>query len=115
MSGLFKVVRVHVAQCAASGFAPLAGVPPILLCRWSIPPGGTPYPVQRTGSEFNELAPHTPERLRAPRFAVAHQHRWSRSPPTLKGMAYHGLPCYAPQKANRQCVFRPICSANEGI
>lgn len=116
MNPVFALYLRRTAQKHTSGFAPLAGVPPILLCRWTIPPGGTPYPHAcgaSRGSEFNELAPHTPEGLRAPRFAAAHQHRRSRSPPTLKGIARHGSPCCAPPKANRQHVFRPICSANE--
>jgi len=79
----------RTAQKHTSGFAaPLVGVPPANThaarrCR----NGGTPYPLRSRGSEFNELAPHTPEGLCAPRFAAAHQRRGSRDPPTLKGMA----------------------------
>ncbi len=115
MSLSFASHSCRTAQKHTSGFAPLVGVPAMkspalhqLRC------AGTPYPVQRTGSEFNELAPHMPEGLRAPRFAAAHQHRWSRSPPMLKGMARHGYPCCAPLKLNHSRVFRPKCSASEG-
>ena len=52
--------------------------------------GGTVYPLIFRGSEFNTLAPHTPERLIAPRSAMTRQHRWSRAPPLLEAMAHHG-------------------------
>ena len=46
--------------------------------------GGTSYPEAcsaSTGSEFNPLAPHTPEGLSTPRLPVAYQHSLSRAPP----------------------------------
>ena len=103
------------AQKQTSGFAPLVGVPPVgqrlAACQLA---GGTPYPLRSRGSEFNELAPHMPEGLGAPRFAAAHQRRGSRDPPTLTGMAQHGCPCCAPPKPNHKTDIRPKCSANEG-
>lgn len=88
---------MDVAQRFASAFEALAGVPPVgqrlAACQLA---GGTPYPLRSRGSEFNELAPHAPEGLGAPRFAASHQHRRSRDPPMLKGMAHHGSPCRAP-------------------
>jgi hypothetical protein len=110
----------RTAQKHTSGFVPLcecfafAGVPPILLGRWSIPPGGTPYPLRSRGSEFNQLAPHMPGRLDAPRFPARRQRRGCRSPPTLKSMAQHACQRPAPPQPNRKPVFRSICSANEG-
>lgn len=105
---------MHVPLRAASAFAALAGVPPVgqrlAACQLA---SGTPYPLRSRGSEFNELAPQAPEGLGAPCFAASHQHRRSRSPPMLKGMAHHGFPCGAPPKANDGGVFRPDCSANE--
>jgi hypothetical protein len=59
-----------IARKTANGFAPFAGVPPVLhsiLVFWLA--GGTPNPLLRRGSEFNQLAPHTPEGLDAPRSA----------------------------------------------
>ena len=102
------------AQKHTSGFAPLVGVPPILLGRWSIPPGGTPYPLRSRGSEFNQLAPHTPGRLDAPRSGARRQRRGCRSPPTLKGMAQHACQRPTSPKPNHKGIFRPMCSANEG-
>ena len=52
--------------------------------------GGTIYPQRRWGSKFNQLAPHMPERLIAPRSAMTRQQRWSRAPPLLEAMASHG-------------------------
>ena len=99
-------------QKHTSGFAPLVGVPPIgqrlAACQLA---GGAPYPLRSRGSEFNELAPHTPERLDAPRLAARRQRRGARAPPTLKGMARHGFPCYAPPKTNHKRIFRQSCSA----
>ena len=51
--------------------------------------GGTVYPQRSRGSKFNQLAPHMPERLIAPRSAMTRQHRWSRAPPLLEAMARH--------------------------
>jgi hypothetical protein len=104
----------HPAQKHTSGFAPLVGVPPILLCRWSIPLGGTPYPLRSRGSEFNQLAPHTPWRLDAPRLGARRQRRGCRSPPTLNSMAQHACQRPAPSPTNHKPVFRSMCSANEG-
>lgn len=52
--------------------------------------GGTVYPQRSRGSKFNQLAPHMPERLIAPRFAMTRQQQWSRAPPLLEAMARHG-------------------------
>lgn len=81
----------HAHASAANGFAPFAGVPPVLHRAAAYPAvSGTPYPLQRRGSEFNQLAPHAPERLIAPRCAMSRQHRRARAPPVLDGMARHG-------------------------
>jgi hypothetical protein len=58
------------ARKTANGFAPFAGVPPVLhsFVVGSLA-GGTPNPLRSRGSEFNQLAPHTPERLDAPHSA----------------------------------------------
>jgi hypothetical protein len=81
----------------SSGIEPLVGVPPIrqrhTASHWV---GGTPYPLHRRGSEFNELAPHTPGRLGVPCFAEARQHQGCRSPPMLKSMAHHAFEQDAP-------------------
>lgn len=57
MKVFFVLHSDRTAQKHTSGFAPLAGVPPVrqrlAACELA---GGTPYPVQRTGSEFNQLA-----------------------------------------------------------
>ena len=71
----------------ASTFAP---VPPVgRLPVSSIGAGGTVYPQRSRGSKFNQLAPHVPERLIAPRSAMTRQQRWSRAPPLLEAMARH--------------------------
>ena len=114
MNLFFALQSCRTAQKHTSGFAPLVGVPPMLLGRWSIPPGGTPYPLRSRGSEFNQLAPHTPGRLDAPRLRARRQRQGCRSPPTLKGMAQHACQRPAPPETNRQCIFCPTCSANEG-
>ena len=103
---LGQPAQKHTSGCAYFVSLPLVGVPPILPSRWSIPRGGTPYPLRSRGSEFNELAPHMPERLDAPRLAASRQRRGCRSPPTLKGMARHGAPCSAPPKQHRKGFFR---------
>ena len=98
---------VCTAQKPTSGFAPLVGVPAMLSpALHQLRCAGTPYPLRSRGSEFNELAPHTPERLDAPRLAARRQRRGARAPPTLKSMARHGSLCYAPPKTNRKRVFR---------
>ena len=75
----------------AIGFAPIAGVPPVgRLPVSGEDAGGTPNPLHSRGCEFNQLAPHTPERLDAPRLHVSRQHRVARAPPLLAGMARHG-------------------------
>lgn len=105
MNLFFALHLGRTAQKPTSGFAPLVGVPPMLLCRWSIPPGGTPYPLRSRGSEFNQLAPHMPGRLDAPRLGARRQRRGCRSPPTLKGMAQHASQRPAPPETNRKCIF----------
>ena len=96
-----------IAQKHTSGFAPLVGVPPyrqrLAAC---VLAGGTPDPLRSRGSKFNQLAPHTPGRLDAPRFTARRQRRECRSPPTLKSMARHGSPCHAPPKMNHTSIFR---------
>lgn len=83
-------IVLRTAQREAIGFAPIAGVPPVgRQPAHEVEAGGTPYPLQRKGSEFNQLAPHTPERLIAPRSAMSRQHRLARAPPVLNGMARH--------------------------
>ena len=87
-------------QRNAIGIAPIAGVPPVLhrhVDRSAA--GGTPNPLHRRGSEFNQLAPHAPERLDAPRRSAHRQRRAGRGPPPLKSMARHGLPCPARPKS----------------
>jgi hypothetical protein len=82
---------VAAGASAANGFAPFAGVPPVRRLPVSrVEAGGTPYPLRSTGSEFDQLAPHTPERLSATRSVMSRQHRLSRAPPVLDGMARHG-------------------------
>ena len=56
----------------------------------SIGTGGTVYPQRSRGSKFNQLAPHVPERLIAPRSAMTRQQRLSRAPPLLEAMASQG-------------------------
>ena len=91
MSIVLRTTRTDASASDANGFAPFAGVPPVRRLPVSrVEAGGTPYPLQRRGSEFNQLAPHTPERLIAPRSAVSRQHRLPRAPPVLDGMARHG-------------------------
>ena len=91
MSIVLHITRTDATASAAIGFAPIAGVPPVRrLPAHEVEAGGTPYPLQRKGSEFNQLAPHAPERLIAPRSAMSRQHRLSRAPPVLDGMARHG-------------------------
>lgn len=93
------------AQKQTSGFAPLVGVPPSLHGSWSIPPGGTPYPLRSRGSEFNQLAPHTPGRLDAPRSEARRQRRGCRSPPSLKGMTQHASQRPAPHQRSASAFF----------
>jgi hypothetical protein len=83
-------IVLRIAQRDAIGFAPIAGVPPVgRLPVHEVEAGGTPYPLRRKGSEFNQLAPHVPEGLIAPRSAMSRQHRLPRAPPVLDGMARH--------------------------
>jgi hypothetical protein len=90
MSSVLRTTRTDAGASAANGFAPFAGVPPVLHRDVAyLAVSGTPYPLQRRGSEFNELAPHTPEGLVAPRLRVSRQQRSSRAPPMLRGMARH--------------------------
>jgi len=106
MSLSYALQSRRTAQKHTSGFAPLVGVPAMVspaLCQLRC--AGTPYPVQRTGSEFNQLAPHTPEGLGAARLCARRQRRGARAPPTLKGMARHGSPCHAPPQANHSPDF----------
>jgi len=88
---VLRTTRTDATASAANGFAPFAGVPPVRRLPVSrVEAGGTPYPLRSKGSEFNQLAPHAPERLIAPRSAVPRQHRLPRAPPVLEGMARHG-------------------------
>jgi hypothetical protein len=116
MKCCFALQEAGDAQRQASGLEPLAGVPahPIGMTRRTGAPEH-PYPLRRRGSEFNQLAPHPPGRLRAPRSGAAHQRRGSRDPPPLKSMAQPGQPCAAPPRPYHQPVFRPLCSAVEAV
>lgn len=88
---VLRTTRTDAGASAANGFAPFAGVPPVLHRNAAyLAVSGTPYPLRSKGSEFNQLAPHTPEGLIAPRFAVPRQRRLPRAPPVLDGMARHG-------------------------
>lgn len=71
------------AQKHTHGFAPRVGVPPGGIDHLSGRMGGTPYPRAcgaSRGSEFNQLAPHTPGRLDAPCSGARRQRRGCRSP-----------------------------------
>ena len=115
MSLSYTIQRCCVRRKDAIGFEPIAGVPPAAhLSTRSCRTGGTPNPLPRRGSEFNQLAPHTPGRLEAPRTGARRQHRGCRSPPTLKGMAQHASPHPAPHETEQRHVFRSISNANEG-
>ena len=88
---VLRTIRTDAGASDANGFAPFAGVPPVLHRNAAyLAVSGTPYPLQRKGSEFNQLAPHAPEGLIAPRSAMSRQHRCARAPPVLDGMARHG-------------------------
>lgn len=91
MSIVLRTAQADAGASNAIGFAPIAGVPPVLHRDAEyLAVSGTPYPLPRRGSEFNQLAPHAPERLSAPSRSVARQHRLPRAPPVLDGMARHG-------------------------
>jgi hypothetical protein len=91
MSTVLRTRRTDASASDANGFAPFAGVPPVLhRAAAYLAVSGTPYPLRSKGSEFNQLAPHTPERLGAQRLHVARHHRLPRAPPVLDGMARHG-------------------------
>ena len=106
MKSFFALQARRTAQKHTSGFAPLVGVPAMKSpARYQLRCAGTPYPVQRTGSEFNQLAPHMPGRLDAPRSGAQRQRRGGRSPPALKGMAQHASQRPAPPETNRKCFF----------
>ena len=84
-------VSAQAGALDAIGFGPIAGIPPV--GRWPVSDedaGGIPNPLLSRGCKFNQLAPHTPERLDAPRLHVTRQHRVARGPPLLAGMARHG-------------------------
>lgn len=84
MSLVLRWRKTDAAAFHAIGFAPIAGVPPVRRRPVSrMDSGGTPYPLRSKGSEFNQLAPHAPEGLIAPRSAVARQQRSPRAPPLL--------------------------------
>jgi len=115
MSLSYAWLSRRTAQKHTSGFAPLVGVPPfrqrLAAC---VLAGGTPDPLRSRGSKFNQLAPHMPGRLDAPRSGARRQRRGCRSPPTLKDMAQHASQRPAPPQTNRNPIFRSTCSANEG-
>lgn len=83
-----RVGRRTVLEANAGAFA---AVPPVVhhLVMYAAD-CGTAYPLRSRGSEFNQLAPQTPERLIAPRLCVAHQHHAARAPPVLACMDRHG-------------------------
>jgi len=88
---VLRTMRTDAGASEANGFAPFAGVPPVLhRIAAYLAVSGTPYPLRSKGSEFNQLAPQTPERLIAPRSAMSRQHRLPRAPPVLDSMARHG-------------------------
>jgi hypothetical protein len=106
MKSFFALHLGRTAQKHTSGFAPLVGVPAMKSpARYQLRCAGTPYPVQRTGSEFNQLAPHMPGGLDAPRLGAHRQRQGCRSPPMLKGMAQHASQRPAPPEMNRKCIF----------
>jgi hypothetical protein len=84
----------RTAQSDAIGFVPIAVVPPVRRLPVSgEDAGGTTNPQANAvsrGCEFNQLAPHTPERLDAPRLHVSRQHHVPRGPPLLASIARHG-------------------------
>jgi hypothetical protein len=83
---------VKIALCPArmANAGTVASVPPVgRLPVSSMGTGGTVYPQRSRGSKFNQLAPHTPERLIASRSAMTRQHPLSRAPPLLEAMACH--------------------------
>lgn len=89
------VADAHASD--ANGFAPFAPAPPVGRRPVSrMDTGGTGYPQQRRGSEFNQLAPQTPEQLHAPRLSAARQHRIARAPPVLQSMARHSYQSACP-------------------
>lgn len=87
-------MRMSQRSALLANAGPFAGVPPVLHRDAAyLADGGTPNPVANavsTGCEFNQLAPHAPEGLDAPRVHVSRQHRMPRAPPVLEGMARHG-------------------------
>ena len=91
-----SIVQAYLAPMdAAASIWTNAGtfvpVPPVgRLPVSSVGTGGTVYPQRSRGSKFNQLAPHVPERLIAPRSAMTRQQQWSRAPPLLEAMASHG-------------------------
>lgn len=67
MSSVLHTTRTDATASAAIGFAPIAGVPPVLhRAAAYLAVSGTPDPLQRKGSKFNQLAPQVPERLSPP-------------------------------------------------
>jgi hypothetical protein len=83
---------MSIALCSArmANAGTFASVPPVgRLPVSGMDAGGTVYPQRSRGSKFNQLAPHVPERLIAPRSAMTRQHRLPRAPPMLEAMASH--------------------------
>ena len=106
-------IVLRTAQADAIGFAPIAGVPPVLhRAAAYLAVGGTPYPLRSRGSEFNQLAPHTPERLIAPRSAMSRQHRLPRAPPVLDGMVRHVSWRSCPSEITISSVCHPQSRSN---
>src|SRR5690606_20107539 len=100
MATLFVLHQPVCYAKQAIGFAPIAGVPPVLHTRVDrFAAGGTPYPPRCRGGKFNKLAPHAPEGLHAPCLRMMRQRRCGRSPPSLKSVARHGSPCPARPKS----------------
>lgn len=86
--GIAPMDAVASIRTNAGTFVP---VPPVgRLPVSGVDAGGTVYPQRSRGSKFNQLAPHMPERLIAPRSAMSRQQRWSCAPPLLEAMACHG-------------------------
>ena len=85
------LVLIHAVASIRTNAGTFVPVPPVGRSPvFSIVTGGTVYPQRSRGSKFNQLAPHVPERLIAPRSAMTRQQQWSRAPPLLEAMASHG-------------------------
>lgn len=92
----------HPAASDANGLEPFARIPPHFcpsyrVCR----AGGILYPLQRKGSEFNQLAPPTPEGRIAPRSAMPRRQADARAPPCRMNVTRHISRIPSMQKHNK--------------